>query len=147
MAGRRAKAGTKDAIKLQAQMDSSGIASGFGDIEKAVSRAAFRNLREAAFAIRGTAARSIKMRRGRKASKPGDQPFTHKGAYYRRAIWYHADQDEALIGFRHSKIGRVGATHEHGLSEGGRDYPERPTMAPALRANVDRFHRRWRASI
>jgi hypothetical protein len=39
------------------------------------------------------------------------------------------------------------STHEHGLTEDGTAYASRPTMKPALDANVDNFLKQWRASI
>jgi len=138
---------TQEALAIQARMDGRQLTSGFKALGAAIRHAAFKNLREAAYAIRMSAVQSIKRKRDKKkASPPGTPPFTHVG-YLRRAVWYQATNYRAIIGFDPAIIGMVAATHEHGLREDGRSYPKRPTMEPALRANVDRFHRSWRNSI
>ena len=116
-------------------------------VVEAKDRAAFRNLGHAAARIRKDAAGSVKKRKNkRKASPAGTPPFTHAG-YAKQAIRFAADRFSAVVGFRRSKIGLVAATHEHGLAEEGRKYPTRPTIGPALKRNINRFARDWRATI
>lgn len=113
----------------------------------AKDRGAYKSFSHAAASIRKDAAASVLKRKDkRKASQAGTPPFTH-GGLARKAIWFDATKEGAIIGFRKSVIGMVAATHEHGLTEEGRDYPARPTMAPALERNIERFHRDWQHSI
>lgn len=115
---------------------------------KAVDKAAYTSFRHSAFSIRKDASKSIRQRKDKgKASPEGQPPFQHTPGFLKRALWVHADKQGAIVGFRESIIGQVAATHEHGLTEDGRDYPERPTMGPALDRNIDRLNKDWRASI
>ena len=114
----------------------------------AVDAAKYANFKHAAFSIRKDASKSIRQRKDkRKAAPAGQPPFAHTPGFLKKAIWTDVQQDGAVIGFRKSVIGMVAATHEHGLMEDGRRYPERPTMQPALERNIERFHRDWRSSI
>jgi hypothetical protein len=117
-------------------------------IEQAVERAKRGNLSAAAFLLMMGAKKSIKGAPKKRASRPGSPPHAHVG-WFRGAVRYALDRenDEALIGFIHSRVGTVAATHEHGLREERRSYPKRATMEPALRAVLSRFHERWRASV
>ena len=116
-------------------------------VEKAAQKAAFTNFGHAAASIRKAAAKSIKSRKNKKTASPeGTAPFTH-GGFIRRALRFDVNQTGAVIGFQRSVIGLVAATHEHGLTEEGRDYPERPTIGPALEESLDRIHNDWRSSI
>ena len=117
-------------------------------VESRVKKAKFEHLRHAALSIRKDASKSIKQRKNLDKSSPeGTPPHQHKPGFLKRALWAHFDDIEAYAGFRFSRVDTIAATHEHGLTEDGRDYPERPTMAPALDRAIDRFHRDWRASI
>jgi hypothetical protein len=116
-------------------------------VHAAVKKAKYVSLKNAALSIRKDASQSIKHRRGKVASPEGQPPYQHKPGFFKRALWAHFEENEAIAGFRGSLVGEVAATHEHGLIEEGRDYPERPTMAPALERNVERFHKDWRASV
>ena len=117
-------------------------------VTQAVDKAKYENMKHAAFSIRKDAAKSVKQRKNKdKPSPPGEPPFAHTLGFLKKAIWTDVKEDEAIVGFRKSVIGMVAATHEHGLTEDGRDYPERPTMAPALERNVERFHSDWRSSV
>lgn len=123
----------------------------FTDTSKKVlaakDKGAYNTFAHAAASIRRDATASIKKRKHkRKASPPGAPPFTHAG-FIRKAIFFDATKEEAIVGFRKSIIGLVAATHEHGLTEEGRKYPARPTMLPALERNIERFHRDWQHSI
>ena len=117
------------------------------DVDEAVEKAAFENLRHGVASMRKDAAKSIKGRRNKDIASPeGTPPFTH-GGFIRRALRWVVGDGWALMGFRHSVVEEVGATHEFGLTEDGRDYPERPTLGPALERAAVRFHRDWRASV
>jgi len=111
-------------------------------------RAKYETLRHGALSIRKDASKSIKQRKDKdKEAPPGEPPRQHKPGFLKRALWAHWSEDEAIAGFRASRVDIVAATHEHGLTEEGRDYPERETMQPALERNLDRFHKDWRAAI
>jgi len=113
----------------------------------AKDKGAYNTFSHAAGSLRKDAAASIlKRANARKASPVGTPPFTHAG-FAKKAMWFDATKDGAVVGFRKSIFGMLGAIHEHGLTEEGRDYPPRPTMAPALERNIARFHREWRHSI
>lgn len=117
-------------------------------VVEATEKAAYSNLKHAAYSIRKDASKSILHRKDKRKSSPeGSPPFQHRPGFLRRALWTAVDQFSAVVGFRKSIIGMVAATHEHGLTEEGRQYPERPTMRPALERNLSRFHRDWRSSI
>ena len=119
------------------------------NVKRAVDKGAFTNLGHAAASIRKSAAKSIKQRKDKDKSSPvGTAPFTH-GGFIRRALRFDVNKQkqEALIGFRFSVIGLVGRTHEFGEVEDGRDYPERPTLAPALEASIGRIAGQWQGSI
>ena len=114
-----------------------------------IKKAKYENLLHAARSMRKDAIASIKKRKDRDAASPAGTPvFTHTGLA-RISLRYDVDKsrDEAVMGFLHSKLGTIGETHEKGLVEDGRDYPERPTIGPTLERNVDRFAADWRASI
>lgn len=114
---------------------------------KPASEANYRNMAHAAASIRKAAVKSIEKRPQREASEPGDPPHTHRQGFYKRALRFHATEDDAVIGFMHSVIGLTAQTHEFGLRENERDYPERPTIGPALDRKADRLAEEWRGSI
>lgn len=135
-------------------------------IRKRVDAAAYRNFQHAAASIRKTARQSItrgpadkrssakrdrntktRITRSRHAaSRPGTPVHTQRGRA-KAAIWYAADKHGARIGPRASVIGDAMEPHEFGGRYKGAEYPERPTMGPALVANLDRFANGWRGSI
>ncbi|MBC8869197.1 MAG: hypothetical protein H8E44_07255 [Planctomycetes bacterium] len=121
--------------------------NGSSVVIKHVEREKYEHLTHAARSIRKDAAKSVMRAPG--ASEEGEPPHTHRGAWFRRALWYDVDRkrEDATIGFRFSKIGTVARTHEFGEREEGRNYPIRPTIYPALERNIERFHRDWRASV
>jgi len=126
------------------------IAAGRRKVEQRVEKAAYRSHGHAAASIRKDASGSIKQRKKkRKAAPAGSPPFQHQAGFFRRALRYWVDRhrEDAVIGFLRSRVGPVAAAHEHGEMEGGRNYPERPVMRPALNRNRDRFAKNWRASI
>lgn len=116
-------------------------------VEDAVQKAAYRSFGHAAASIRKDARASIK-RRGKRTgpSRPGE-PVRTKRSFARRAVLYHADKEGAVVGFAASKIDQAMEVHEHGGRRGGATFPERPTMQPALKRNLARFHRSWDAAI
>ena len=116
-------------------------------IKEAADRATFRNLFGAISRIRKDAAKSIRRRKDPDiASPPGTPVFTHVG-FAKQALWWDVTDESAIMGFRHSLFGTKGETHEFGKTEEGRDYPERPTVGPALERNIERFQKDWRSSI
>lgn len=119
------------------------------NVERAAARGNYRNLFHAAASLRKAAARSVEKAPKGEASAPGEPPHTHRGAFLRRALRYFVDKQkqEALIGFQASKVEDVGAVHEFGEERGGVDFPERPTMLPALAENAARIGDQWRGSI
>jgi len=124
-------------------------------VVKASQDASFRNLGHAAAAIRKDAIESIIDAPG--PSEPGTPPHTHTAGVTRkgkarkgeaqRAIAYDANQDSAVIGPRASVVGLSMHAHEFGDEFHGEDYPERPTMGPALDRNENRFASEWAGSI
>ena len=118
-------------------------------VDKAIKTAKFENLRHAVASMRKDAAKSIKRRKDPdKASPAGEPVFTHVG-FAKQALRWFVDPagNFAIMGFTFSKFGTVGETHEEGLTEEGREYPERPTIGPALERGIVRFQKDWRASI
>lgn len=114
-------------------------------VKKASDEGAFRSFSRAAFAIRTTAVQSIEKAEG--PSEPGEPPHTHEQKLLRRAIRYEANKEGAVIGPRFSIVGTAGEAHEFGGEFKGTMFPERPTMVPALEANLDRFANEWSGSI
>ena len=103
-----------------------------------VSGKAFKNITHAAASISKDAKRSLKT--GQTASRPGKPPRTRRGLF-RRAVRFEADRarNTALIGFIASRVGESAKAHEFGGRYKGADYPERPTMRPALERNLHRM--------
>lgn len=117
-------------------------------VQKEADKAKVTRFRIAAFRIRKEAVASIVHRADPSKTAPeGKPPHQHRPGFLKRAIWAHADLEGAVIGFRRSTVGGVAATHEHGEQEEGRDYPQRPTMGPALERKLDQVLSVWRASI
>ena len=118
-------------------------------ILQATEKAKQGKLTAGGFLISTYAKESVKQRKDPKTSASPGQPSYQHNRGYRAAIAYvytHSPQD-VLIGFRYSMAGVTPGIHEHGLMQNGRDYPERPTMLPALERNIERFHKDWRSSI
>ncbi len=80
-------------------------------VSKAIRRAKKGVLRKQGSFLRTTASRKI--RKGKKASRPGTPPRTRTG-YLKKSIRYFAGEDSVIIGPRISVIGRIGALHEFG---------------------------------
>lgn len=111
-------------------------------ITRAIERANQGWLNSVGYLVAMTAKKSIK--RSKKASRPGSPPTTKRGAL-RRAIRYRvtSDREAVLIGPTYSKVGEVGAAHEHGERYKGQVYPERPFMGPALDEVLPQLSRRY----
>jgi hypothetical protein len=126
-------------------------------VRNAADEAQFRNISHAAAGIRKDAIESIKSEPG--PSQPGTPPHTHtqgvtrkgktKRGVYPRAIAFAVDKakQEAVIGPQFSAVGDSFAAHEHGSVYFGVDYPERPTMGPALDRQAPRFGDSFAGSI
>ncbi len=115
----------------------------------AVDKANYRNLGHAAASIRKAAMALIQ--RSPRASKPGEPPHTRKGLLrraYRYAIERRGTEEEvAFVGPLHSVVGPAALPHEFGGFYKGARFPARPTVGPALEANLDRFANQWRGSL
>lgn len=116
-------------------------------VRQQTDKGVFRNLSHAAASIRKTAGASLLKRKG--PSQPGKPPHTHEGVYFRRALRYDVNKQkqDAVIGFQHSTVGISAAVHEHGEKRGRVQYPERPTIGPALVASIGRIAGQWQGSI
>lgn len=137
---------------------------------KAIQRAKEGSLSSAAYLVRQTAIKSIrhsKQVRGyfRKRNKkgkvvlatyyepapPGQPILAHrKGVgFFRAGIRYAVDKpkEDAVAGWSYGRFRTSMKIHEEGGTEGGAQYDARPAMAPALAANVEKFHRDWRGSV
>lgn len=103
-----------------------------------VSGKAFTNLVHAAASISKSAKASIKT--GKKPSSAGRPPHTKRGLF-RRAVRFEVNRQKqsAVIGFIASLVGGSAKAQEFGGRYKKQDYPERPTMAPALERNLHRF--------
>ena len=141
---------TKEALQIEAGVVPGSFEKGMREVKERTQKAAFENLRHAAASIRKDVSRSITQKKDHSvASPPGEPPIQHKPGFFKRALRYVYSKEvpEALVGFERSKVGDVAATHEHGLREEGRDYPERPMVGPGLERNIGRMAPDWRASI
>lgn len=116
-------------------------------VMEAVDKASFRNFRHAAARISKDAKASID--KSDEPSAVGSPPHTRGrgGHNLRGAIRFDATPQDAVIGPIASYVGESGAAHEFGSLFRGQDFPARPFMEPALRANVDRFAQEWAGSI
>lgn len=135
-----------------------------GPDSPAMRDAKFSSFSHAAAKIRKTAQAKIKrgpkeerqgakrrqgrrVRRARHQPAPAGQPIRTQSGRARRSIVYAADHEGAVIGPRYSVMGESMSAHEHGGSYMGADYPQRPTMGPALAENEDRFAEDWQGSF
>lgn len=117
-------------------------------LERLADKGVFRSISHAAAAIRSTARYLIT--RSKEPSAPGEPIHTRKGKAKRAdAILFDVDDlaDDALIGFSFHAMGESMSAHEHGGSYLGETFPSRPTMAPALEANLARFADEFQGSI
>jgi hypothetical protein len=116
-------------------------------IEDAAERGIYKNIRQAAFSIRKHAMKSIKT--SKNPSEPGKPVATRgkKGVGVRNSIFAAIGEHDAIIGPRYSFVGDSMHYHEFGKKRGYIKFPARPTMAPGLQANLDRFAEGFRGSI
>lgn len=118
------------------------------EMRKKAAPGTIKSLRRAAAYLRGVARRLV--RRSRRPSQPGKPPHTRNGAL-KRSIFYVVEGrgifSRALIGPTFTGVGRIMLAHEYGDRFQGRNYPERPLMAPALNKMRDRLPSYWRGSI
>jgi hypothetical protein len=136
-------------------------------VKKAVERAAFKNFAHAAASIRKEAIASIKItkevvgyitrksktgkRRRVKVFRPsprGTPIHSHRNkGFVSRGIRFDATKEGAVVGPANSVYGEVMKAHEFGGQFRGQNFDARPTMAPALENNLDRFANSWRGSV
>ena len=125
------------------------------DIQKVlrrVRRANIRTLGHAGAALRLTARRSIRRRKG--PSAPGTPPHTHTGAL-RGSIIYQVEKqaDRVVIGPTFGGVGTSGSLHEFGGRRRARRrgkvarYKKRPFMGPALAKIKPRLPQMWAGSV
>lgn len=129
--------------------------------------ATYRNLGHAAASLRKEAVGSVKVSRQiigyrrfktksgasktikiYKPSPKGTPVFTRRGLM-KRAIRFDVSKNRksAVIGPQKSVLGIAGSVHEFGKHHLGTNYPERPTMTPALIKSTDRMAADWAGSI
>lgn len=135
-------------------------------VQRDMERKTFRSVAHAAATIRKEAIASIqfttniraylwKTRKGRRKKVPYYQPsppgrpvYGHRTAgFFRAAIAFAVERDNASIGPQHSKVGEGMKIHEHGGIRDGIQYPRRSVMQPALERNLDRFAKSMRVEI
>ena len=121
------------------------------EVQHAVDKAAFKNISHAAFGLRKLAWSRIGRAPQDTPSAPGTPPHTHRGSFYKRALFadVNKQQQNAVIGFRKSVVGMAASKHEHGLrSEDNKfTFPQRPTIGPALEDSLSRIGDQWKGSI
>jgi hypothetical protein len=115
-------------------------------VHEAANIAAKAAIQYAAYRIRKHIRESIK--KSPAASQPG-QPVATRGSRgnVKNAIYAAIGNNEAVIGPRYSFVEDVMRFHEFGLPRFGKRYAKRPTMAPALKSNLDFFAESFRGSI
>lgn len=119
-------------------------------VDKAVKKGKFETLQHAVASMRRDAIKSIKQRKNKDTASPEGTPiFQHNRGLKQIGLQFFVDPGGmfAIMGWVASKFGTLGETHEKGLTEEGRDYPERPVIGPALERGIVRFQQDWRASI
>lgn len=136
-------------------------------VRKAVERASFKNFAHGGASIRKTAIESIKItkevigyiskktksgkRRRVKIYRPspvGTPVHSHRNkGFVSRGVRFDATKESAVIGPTSTVYGDVMRVHEFGGERLGQHFDARPTMAPALENNLDRFASSWRGSV
>jgi len=117
-------------------------------LQRRLDRGLFRSLGNAAAAIRNTA-RSLIVR-SKTPSAPGEAIHSATGqAAWSNAVLYAVDEraGDAVVGFNAAVMGESMSGHEKGERYMGTDFPERPTMGPALEINLVRFADEFEGSI
>lgn len=131
-------------IEVETKIDRAKIKA----FERLADKGFFRSLANAAAAIRSTA-RSLIVRSKEPATE-GEPVHTRWGKAKRSdAVLYFADEkaEEAVVGFTESVMGQSMSAHEHGGKYFGTEFPQRPTMAPALEVNLVRFADEFEGSL
>lgn len=113
-------------------------------VRKAAHQARITGIRHGAAAIRQLARRAI--RRGKRASRPGQPPHTRRGRL-KQSILFEATDRSAIIGPAAQFVGAAGSAHEFGGRYRGRQYDRRPFMAPALESLRPRLPKFWAATL
>lgn len=115
-------------------------------VVRKAKQANITNLGHAGAAVRLTAARSIRKRKG--PAPAGQPPHTHTRRLP-RAIKYAVEKQRqrVVIGTDVQSFGTAGRAHELGGQFRGQHYEKRPFMLPALEKNKSRLPRLWAASI
>jgi len=116
------------------------------EVARAVEEAILPPLKKCAVAVVREAKASMRRAGGREGepSEPGQPPNVQSGVL-RSNINYAPETVRDLFGRRTivvvgpSRNAAYGRIHEHGENVGGRQYPERPFMAPALESAQRRF--------
>lgn len=135
-------------------------------VQQSMERKTFRSVAHAAATIRKEAIASVeysrevrsylwKTRKGKRKrvpyyepSQPGKPVRGHKSpGYFRQAIAFGVERDNASIGPQASRVGQGMRIHEHGGVRNGIQYPQRSVMQPALLKNLDRFARSFGSDI
>ena len=118
----------------------------FERVREAADRAVYTNIRHAAFSIRKTIRESIK--KSPQASAPGEPVATRgKRGNVKNAYFAAIEPDNAIIGPRYSMVADSMHYHEFGGRRKEDVFQPRPTAAPGLEANTDRFAGSFRGSI
>lgn len=119
------------------------------DVQKVLRkarRANIENLGHAGAAIRLTAKRSMRKRKG--PAETGKPPHTHTRRLPRAIVYaVEKQRQQVTIGPAYHLAGEVGAAHEHGGRFRGQQYDRRPFMGPALEKVKDRLPRKWAGSV
>jgi len=115
-------------------------------VAQKAKRKSIENLGHAGAAIRLTAKRSIRKRKG--PSPIGQPPHTHTRRLP-RAIKYAVVKQKSLvvIGPDVESLGTAGKAHEHGGAYKREHYKPRPFMGPALEKTKDRLPKLWAGSV
>ena len=109
-------------------------------LEKRVDKGIFTTLKHTAAAIRGTARRLIFKRKG--PSPEGDPIHSPTGKAKRPAAILFSvseSEDSAVVGFNARVMSDAMGAQELGGEYRDAQYPERPTMGPALEIQAVRF--------
>lgn len=115
-------------------------------VQKAVDRAAFKNMGHAGARIRKDAQESIDV--SPDPSPKGTPPHTRRKQLPRAIVFDYAKREQsAVIGPRFSVVADAGAAHEFGEEFRGDDFDERPYMFPALEKNLPRFAQDWAGAV
>lgn len=130
----------------------------FDKVAKAAHAGSVRAMFRLGGFIQRTASRSIRKkaeprilksgkRQTKKASKPGNPPFSHAPHYrLRKMIRFQVDKaaPNVFAGVPESLSGGFAGAHEHGLSYKGDKFKRRPFMEPALKKAMPRIPEQFR---